>query len=174
VSAGAAPPRPERVRTARLVLQEVSVAEAAELVDGRTAARDWLGGSPGEGTREGAGMVLRAAEAGYHSPGWGLYVIVRREDGAAVGGIGFHGPPADGSVEIGFDLVSPGRGHGYATESLGALADTALHRPGVDRVVATAARTNEPSQRVMLRAGFTLVGPDDLGSLLTYELTLPR
>ncbi|MCD0485188.1 GNAT family N-acetyltransferase [Streptacidiphilus sp. ASG 303] len=163
------PAAPHALATERLVLHEVLPAEAAELVAGRTCGREWLGGTPGAGTREAAGLLTLAAEAGCHAPRWALYRITRRHDGVSVGGIGFHGPPADGGAEIGFDLAPGARGRGYATEALRALGAWALDQPGVHRVTATAARANRPSQRVMDRAGFTRTA--DVDGMHAYELT---
>ncbi|MFH9548456.1 GNAT family N-acetyltransferase [Streptomyces sp. NPDC051445] len=140
--------------TDRLRLREVLPAEALELREGRPGGLDWLGGTPGEGSREAAGLLAAAHAAGLHRPGWGMYALVRTEDGRVVGGMGFHGPPADGSVEIGFDLHPDARGRGYATEALAALSRRALDDRGVDTVVATTTPANTPSQRVMERAGF--------------------
>ncbi|MFJ3306322.1 GNAT family N-acetyltransferase [Streptomyces sp. NPDC086549] len=155
--------------TDRLRLREVLPAEALELREGRTAGLDWLGGAPGEGSREAAGMLAGAHAAGLHRPGWGMYVLVRGEDGLVVGGMGFHGPPEDGSVEIGFDLHPDARGRGYATEALATLARWALDDTGVDTVIATTTPENTPSQRVMERAGFAR-RPDHEGQFV-YALT---
>ncbi|MGW3095084.1 GNAT family N-acetyltransferase [Streptomyces sp. NPDC001102] len=143
-----------RIESDRLRLREVTPAEAAELRAGRDAGFTWLGGDPGDGSREAAGMLVRAHEAGLHRPGWGMYVLIRAEDGRAVGGMGFHGPSDQGSAEIGFDLHPEARGHGYATEALITLSRWALTDPGTDTVIATTTPDNTPSQRVMERAGF--------------------
>ncbi|CAM5704715.1 hypothetical protein STENM327S_08419 [Streptomyces tendae] len=56
-------------------------------------------------------MLLKSYENGVHRPVWGLLVLVRREDGRAVGGIGFHGVPDEkGRVEIGYDLAEAALG----------------------------------------------------------------
>ncbi|MER7839742.1 GNAT family N-acetyltransferase [Streptomyces sp. NPDC096040] len=162
--------RPTAVlETDRLRLREVLPAEAPDLREGRPAGLDWLGGTPGEGSQEAAGLLAGAHAAGRHRPGWGMYVLVRLEDGLVVGGMGFHGPPDDGSVEIGFDLHPDARGRGYATEALAGLAHWALHQPGVDTVLATTTPDNLPSRRVMERAGFAR-RPDREG-VLVYALT---
>lgn len=124
----------------RLRLREQSPAAAAVLAEGGTAGLDWLDGSPGSGTQIAAKMVAMATEAGAFLPGWGLYVIERTTDGAALGGIGFHGPPSDGSVEIGYDLTESARGsrlgHGRGGRPRALVARTARcahgaghHRP---------------------------------------------
>ncbi|MFE7931074.1 GNAT family N-acetyltransferase [Streptomyces sp. NPDC057456] len=155
--------------TDRLRLREVLPAEALELREGRPGGLDWLGGAPGEGSREAAGLLADAHAAGSHRPGWGMYVLVRGEDGLVVGAMGFQGPPTGGHVEIGFDLHPDARGRGYATEALAALARRALDDTGVDTVIATTTHTNTSSQRVMERAGFTR-RPDRDGQLV-YTLT---
>ncbi|MCX4553685.1 GNAT family N-acetyltransferase [Streptomyces sp. NBC_01387] len=153
----------------RLRLREQSPAAAAVLAEGGTAGLDWLDGSPGSGTQIAAKMVAMATEAGAFLPGWGLYVIERTTDGAALGGIGFHGPPSDGSVEIGYDLTESARGAGWATDAVVALAHWSLELPGVHTVLATTDPGNLPSQRVLTRAGFTRRA--DLDGLWAYELT---
>jgi RimJ/RimL family protein N-acetyltransferase len=134
----------------RVSLRALTEAEVRDLAAGGDGGLDWLGGSPHEGTRE-------AARGFAGDPDWGIFAIVRLADGLAIGGIGFHGPPVDGSVEIGFDLVPEARGEGYATEALGMLSASALER--VDAVVCTTETDNTASRRVMERAGFTRVSP---------------
>ncbi len=152
-------------------LRELLPEEAGELKAGGDAGLEWLGGAPGEGTLAAAGMLAGVAAAGLHQPGWGIYALVLAEDEVAVGGTGFHGGPDDGQVEIGFDLVEPARGHGYATAALGALARWALAQPGVDRVIATTTPDNLPSQHVMERAEFTRM--PDADGLFVYQLVQP-
>ncbi|CAM5705112.1 hypothetical protein SALBM311S_06254 [Streptomyces alboniger] len=73
--------------------------------------------------------MMKAYEAGIHRPEFGLFVLVRRSDGRAVGGLGFHSAPdEEGRAEIGYDLVPGARGNGYITEALHALAQWALAR----------------------------------------------
>ncbi|GHB36483.1 acetyltransferase [Streptomyces viridiviolaceus] len=153
----------------RLTLQGVTPAGAADLAAGGDGGFLWVDGGPYEGTREAAGMLLKAYEAGVHRPEWGVFALVRREDGHAVGGIGFHGAPdGEGRVEVGYDLAETARGHGYATEALRALASWALARQEVTSVFATTEPGNVASQRVIERAGFSRVSEDD--ERFAYEL----
>ncbi|MFD7459020.1 MULTISPECIES: GNAT family N-acetyltransferase [unclassified Streptomyces] len=158
----------------RLTLEGVTPAAAADLAAGGDGGFDWVEGGPYEGTREAAAMTLKAYETGVHRPEFGLFVLVRKEDERAVGGMGFHGPPEeDGRTEIGYDLAPSARGNGYATEALRALAAWALARPDVRSLFATVERANVPSQRVVARAGFRPVEVADVapgGELLAYEL----
>ncbi|MFD5802433.1 GNAT family N-acetyltransferase [Streptomyces sp. NPDC127020] len=157
----------------RLTLQGVTPAAATDLAAGGDGGFEWVGSGPFQGTRDAAGMLLKAYEAGAHRPEWGVFVLVRTEDGRAVGGMGFHGPPdEDGRVEVGYDLAEAARGHGYATEALRALSAWALARDEVTSVFAATEPANVASQAVITRAGFTLVAGDegqDEGQL-AYEL----
>ncbi|MFC9059705.1 GNAT family N-acetyltransferase [Streptomyces sp. NPDC057074] len=153
----------------RLTLQGVTPAAATDLAAGGDGGLEWVGGGPFQGTRDAAGMLLKAYEGGVHRPEWGVFALVRREDGLAVGGMGFHGPPdEDGRVEIGYDLAEAARGHGYATEALRALSAWALAREEVTSVFATTEPANVASQAVITRAGFTRVAGDE--GQLAYEL----
>jgi RimJ/RimL family protein N-acetyltransferase len=70
-------------------------------------------------------------------------------------GVGFFGPPDEtGTVMVGYGLVEPARGHGYATEALQALVAYTAQQPAAKRVVADTEKDNAPSQRVLEKAGF--------------------
>ncbi|MEU3842008.1 GNAT family N-acetyltransferase [Streptomyces sp. NPDC028635] len=157
------------ITTERLTLTGVRPASARDLNLGGDGGFTWNEDGPYEGTRDAAGMVAQAYAAGVHRPEFGMFVLVRREDGLAVGGMGFHGTPdEDGRVEVGYDLVPSARGRGYATEALRALAHWALERGDVRVVFATVDRDNKPSRAVITRAGFTQVSDD--GAQLAYVL----
>ncbi|MCS0600434.1 GNAT family N-acetyltransferase [Streptomyces sp. LP11] len=156
----------------RLTLTGLRPAVARDLRLGGDGGLDWPAGGPYDGTREAAGLLVKAYEAGVHRPEFGVFALVRHADGRAIGGIGFHGAPdEDGRVEIGYDLVPDARGQGYATEALRALAAWALAREDVTSVFATVERDNAPSHAVVTRAGFRLVSEaGDGGAELAYEL----
>ncbi|MCX5246905.1 GNAT family N-acetyltransferase [Streptomyces sp. NBC_00201] len=153
----------------RLTLQGITPAAARDLVAGGDGGFEWIDGGPFDGTREASGFLLKAYEGGVHRPEFGVFALVRREDGRAIGGIGFHGAPdEEGRAEIGYDLVEGGRGNGYATEALRALSQWALARDDVRTLFATVERDNLPSQAVVTRAGFRKVSEVEEG--LAYEL----
>ena len=151
-------------RSERIELRVITPASAAELAgeigDGGFV---WAPGGPYGGTRDACRMIVKAAEGGVYQPGWGAFAIVRLEDGAAIGGVGFHGPPDAGSVEIGYDLAESARGRGFATEAVRLLTAHALAVPGVTRVLAHTDPANTASQAVLLRAGFVRDGDNEDG-----------
>jgi [ribosomal protein S5]-alanine N-acetyltransferase len=97
--------------------------------------------------------------------GFGPWVAVSREDGAVVMSGGFLGKPADGSIELGYGTEPEFRNRGFATEAARALAEWGLVQPGVERVVSRCDPANEPSARVLEKAGFVRSGEAD-GMLL--------
>ncbi|MFH8410656.1 GNAT family N-acetyltransferase [Streptomyces sp. NPDC018019] len=151
---------PLALAAGRVVLRPVLPTAAARLAagdgrDDRPGGPVWAGGRPPESTAACAGTVAGAA----HRPGWGLFTIVRADDGTAVGSICFHGPPdGEGAVEIGYALCPAARGAGWATEATRLLADWASGRPEVRTVRAVTEPVNVPSQRVLERAGFVRSG----------------
>jgi RimJ/RimL family protein N-acetyltransferase len=105
---------------------------------------------------------------------WCVRAMVRRDDGAAVGHCGFHGPPAViGRAEIGFTVFSAYRRRGYATEAAAALIAWAYAK-GAHRVLAGVAAMNRPSLALVGRLGFRHMGLriDDIdGEELLFEAT---
>ncbi|MFF9626307.1 GNAT family N-acetyltransferase [Streptomyces griseosporeus] len=146
----------------RVTLYGVTPAAARDLAAGGDGGFDWVEDGPFDGTRDAAGMVVKAYEAGVLRPEWGMFVLVRNEDQLAVGGIGFHGAPDDEArAEVGYDLAPSARGHGYATEALRALSDWALARDDVRTLLAVIDDGNTPSQGVVTRAGYTRATTDE-------------
>jgi [ribosomal protein S5]-alanine N-acetyltransferase len=94
--------------------------------------------------------------------GWfGWYALAASEGSAApvlVGSGGFMGPPKNGTVDIGYSVLTQFQGQGFATEMVGALLRWALRQPGVVRVAAQTEWANPASVRVLTKVGFIPVG----------------
>jgi RimJ/RimL family protein N-acetyltransferase len=99
---------------------------------------------------------------------YGYYQILLA--GEVVGGIGFHGPPRDGLVEVGYGVVPGARRQGVASEALRAVLDVAAGLEPVKRVCGRTTPDNFASQRVMVSAGMQLVGRDP--EFLHYEVDI--
>jgi len=158
------------VETARLILHPIDEAEGSRIRDRQPSAEDgWADGYPFEGDLAAVDGFLRASEQHGEQRPFGYYQIVRQSDRLAIGGMGFIGPPADGTVEVGYGLLASSRGHGYAAEALVALIAIAAEH-GVVRIRADTTRDNIASQRTLEHAGFDEVAADD--ELCHYELRL--
>ena len=89
----------------------------------------------------------------YAQYGFGLWAVVRKDDGLVLGDCGLVMQPVEGqpTIEIGYHLKRRVWGHGYATEAALACRDYAfavLHAP---RVVSIVHPQNMPSRRVAER-----------------------
>ncbi|MGW0392171.1 GNAT family N-acetyltransferase [Streptomyces sp. NPDC003042] len=147
------------LRTARLTLRELTPAQVAVLLDENATSDEWVADYPLPSSKYPAmGFGRRTADQMRH--GFGMYHLVRDSDGLVIGEMGFHQPPNDGVVEVGFGLPESCRGAGYATEALAELTRWAFTQTGVDQVVARTLDSNVPSQGVLTRTGFKHVGRD--------------
>jgi RimJ/RimL family protein N-acetyltransferase len=132
---------------------------------------DWPGWWPDDADRAHLARWRDRAAAGTCNVAWGPRALVDTHR-HMVGHVGFHLPPRplaaalddptfDGqrepatgdAVEIGYTIFPNQRGHGYATEAVAALLDWAARSSEVRVVLATVARGNDASVRVLERVG---------------------
>lgn len=153
--------------TARLSLHAIDGPEARRIRDRAPRSGDaWAADYPFEGDLAAISSFLRATEQNGEQRPFGYYQIRRQSDGMAIGGVGFKGTPDGGVVEIGYGLAPSARGHGYATEALGALVQIAAGL-GVTTIRADTDPDNVASQRTLEHAGFHQVDADS--DLCHYE-----
>lgn len=153
----------------QLALRLLSRAEAERVAAGRPAVGDppWAEGYPLDGdVRACVAYASRMGETEESDP-FGYYQLTL--GGEAVGGAGFHGPPAGGVAEIGYGVVPSARGQGIATAAVLELLEVAA-RLGATRVVGRTTAENLASQRVMLAAGMRHTGCQ--GGWLCFEVDL--
>ncbi|MGK5728590.1 GNAT family N-acetyltransferase [Streptomyces sp. URMC 124] len=158
------------LETARLTLHPMSPAEAERLLAGEPDdSTRWAPGYPADGDVAGAERFLSVCASSGDPQPFGAYEIRRREDGLAIGGLGFHGPAdPDGRVTIGYGLIPSAQGQGYASESLRALLEFARAR-GITCVHGDTDHDNVASQHVMTAVGMQLVAEDE--RLKYYAIT---
>ena len=115
----------------------------------------------------------RLAE-GPEQAGWWLHFVVLAagEDGRTlIGSAGYKGPPSpDGTVEVGYGIVTDYRRRGYASEVTRALVARAFAEPGVLRVVAETLPELVASIGVLRKCGFTLQGKGSEPGVIRFEL----
>ena len=122
-------------------------------------------------------LFARMLEADPGPDGWGLWYVLQRGANLLIGSAGFKGrPAADGRVEIGYSILAPWQGRGYATEAVQALIGWAFADRRVGRVVAETSSDLTPSIRVLEKCGFRRASPAAIGSgaegrALTFELS---
>jgi RimJ/RimL family protein N-acetyltransferase len=140
---------------------------------GATVPPDW---SPGEYDREAIEFFKARLEENPDAVGWySWYAILRpSENNAAtlVGAGGYFGPPkSDGTLEVGYSVVSSFRGKGLARELLDALVANAFADTRVTQIIAHTTPMNVASWRVLERCGFLMVGPGPGQGTIKYVLT---
>jgi ribosomal-protein-alanine N-acetyltransferase len=92
------------------------------------------------------------------------------------------GDHARGVAEIGYSVLAPHRGSGYASEAALAIVDAAFERAGLRRVDACCVPANEASRRLLVRLGFAEPKIQRAGAIvrgrpvdvLVFELTRER
>ncbi len=91
--------------------------------------------------------------------GFGFWAVIEKSSGEFLGWFHFRSPegsPPD-EIELGYRLRKAAWGKGYGTEGSRALIRKGFTELGVRRVVASTYQDNVASQRVMEKAGLTLV-----------------
>jgi len=170
-----APAAPTNVLTTdRIHLRELSPAQVTgllEVLDGGAPPDGYVQNYPLTGTGFGArNFQTRTPEELRF--GFGMYLVSAQPDGLAFGDLGFHRPPREGVVEIGFGLAESARGQGYATAAVAELTRWAFTQSGVRRVVARTTSDNAGARGVLERVGFRLERTEE--NVLHYAYQLGR
>ena len=134
-----------QIQTPRLTLEPISPLLAAAIVAGRQEpAGSW---HPQYPLGEELDPLRSLADDPEPDPIFTMYLIRRKSDHLAIGGLGFFGPPGDlGEVDLGYGLVPAARGAGLATEAvLAAVQAAASH--GARTIRADTDNANDASQR---------------------------
>ena len=91
-----------------------------------------------------------------------------------VGTAGYKGPPdALGVVEVGYGVVAEFQRRGLATEFVHGLVGAAFARPEVTLVIAETLPELIPSQGVLKKCGFTLMGGGSDPGVIRFALPRP-
>ena len=107
--------------------------------------------------------------------GWWLHFVILREDRSRrtlIGSAGYKGPPSsDGTVEVGYGIVSEYQRQGYASEALRGLLSHAFSFPAVTRAIAETLPSLIPSIGVLKKTGFRLIDESSEPGVIRFELT---
>ena len=154
------------LKTARLLLRELTAAEARAIVEGvRDVPARWADGFPIEQTTLHACRYV--LDNPHVPPGLGTYVFQRLEEGDLIGELVFlHGvDPAPSMVDIAYSLVPGARGAGYGSEAVARLTTWAVESGAAATVRASVEHHNHASKRVLSACGFVFVRPSALDEL---------
>jgi len=158
-----------------VLLRPIARAVAAALLDGHhPAGMHFADGYPSRFSLEVMDLLAgpRAVEVG---PDFHSWFVVRRDDDAIVGEMGYGFDAETSTATVGYSIVEPSWGRGYATDGLRALVAHLRSEPRVQRVLANTLAGHGASRRVMEKAGMQFVderlGEEDgeLVELVVYE-----
>jgi RimJ/RimL family protein N-acetyltransferase len=119
-------------------------------------------------------MLERLARAPDQA-GWWMYFAIHAESGSSrtlIGSAGYKGPPdAEGTVEIGYGVVSDRRRRGLASEAARGLIARAFALDAVRRVLGETLPELAGSIAVLERCGFRGIGAGSEPGVIRFELT---
>lgn len=154
----------EVLRTERLDLLPLPLDFCRAIVNGdRTLAARILGYDVGEWPEGGELRLafpayVAALERDPSAAGWQGRAIVVRGGASVAGSVNLKGRPQNGRAEVGYGLLAPYRGRGYAREAARATVARAFADPATAEVVAVIERANAPSVRVAEAIGMRRTG----------------
>lgn len=167
--------------TERLTLVPATVATVQAALDGPDALAATLGavvpaGWPPQFVDAPAlEFILARLDAGLEQAAWWMYFVLLPRDGASptlVGSAGYKGPPsADGTVELGYGIVSEYQRRGFASEATRGMVARAFRFPAVRRVIAETLPELTPSIGVLQKCGFRLIGEGSEPGVIRFEIT---
>ncbi len=142
-----------RIETERLALRGLRHddidAFAAMFADERVYR--WFGGAPVD--RAGAWKAMAMHLGHWALRGYGQWAVVERLTGAFVGRAGLWYPQGWPGLEVGWAVLPPYWGNGYATEAGRASVDWAFDHLGAREVISVTLPHNAASRRVMEKVG---------------------
>ena len=165
------------IDTERLRLVTLAAHDIDALLGGSSELRGivipsaWLRNNPDE-----RAMLLYFAGRIRSSPElapWRLRLMVCRADATMIGHVGFHDPPTDGRLELGYTVLEPHRRRGYASEAVTALMSAAASDHDVHRFRLAISPDNQPSLAMARNLGFDHVG-DQIDEVDGLELLFER
>ncbi|WP_026575647.1 GNAT family N-acetyltransferase [Bacillus sp. UNC438CL73TsuS30] len=105
--------------------------------------------------------------------GWGVWLVINRENNTIIGDIGFKGKPnSENTVEVGYGIIPSAQNKGYATEAVNEIIKWAFTNVDVDKVVAECLHDNIPSIKVLEKLNMNKIGT--VNDMLKWELKKVR
>ena len=167
--------------TERLELVPATVELTRAALDGAIALGAGLGASVPPGwppeylDQTSLEFTLDRLAEGPEQVGWWLHFVVLKSGDAGrtvIGSGGYKGrPSADGTVEVGYGIVTEHRRRGYASEVVRGLLAHAFAVSEVRRVIAETLPELSPSIGVLCKCGFRLIGQGSEPGVIRFELT---
>ncbi len=144
------------LETERLNLRELNVEDAAFVLQ-LVNEPEWLRfiGDRGVHTLDAAtGYILNSFLGMYARLGFGMWLVERKEDGAAIGICGLIKRDALEDIDLGFAFLAGYRRKGYAFEATTATTAYAKNTLSLGRILAIVSPDNDASRSLLAKLGF--------------------
>jgi RimJ/RimL family protein N-acetyltransferase len=105
---------------------------------------------------------------------WGTRLFIGDAPAELVGWGGFKGPPADGVVELGYEIAESRQGRGLATAAVEVMLGEAFRDERVESVIAHTLAERNASNRVLEKTGFALAGETEEDGLKVWRFERGR
>ncbi len=105
---------------------------------------------------------------------WTQIAVADTTTDALLGDMGWHLSEDGREVELGITLAREAHGKGHATRALRSAVAEVFRLSDAERAVGYADLRNEPSRRLLRRAGFTSLGEQDYKGLREEAFEFPR
>ena len=157
----------ENIYTDRLVLIPYTKKIATGILGGNYQELFNLGISFDEGWPDAIELetvpkILKNLELVNKPTGFESWMIVVKQGMKIIGSTGFKGVPNDeGSIDIGYGIISQAQKKGYAIEAVTALAKWAFSKPEVKMITARCVLNNMNSARLLGKMKFIEISRDD-------------
>ena len=167
------------VETDRLILRRITREEGGQLLRGeKPDSLVFAEGYPGAFSLE--VMDLFVGERSADTRGFDPWFIIRKESHDVIGEIGSSTAMGPARPTVGYDIVEPLWGQGYASETLQGLLTYLFSVPGVEAVEADTFDDHIASRRVMEKAGMVQFDTrkqevdGETKTLVFYEIWAPE
>lgn len=145
------------IESPRLWLEPLRATHAAELFDGLQEPElyRWISMDKPESVEDLAAhwRMLEGRRSPDGQFAWPIWVLRRKADGRCLGRLDAEIDAQLNAPNLGYYLLRPAWGQGYASEAVQATT-AALRERGVRRIVSTVTVGNQASARVLQKAGF--------------------
>ncbi len=152
--------------TDRLVLHKLSVADAPFIV-ALVNTPGWLQYIGDRGIKniaDAENYIITGPMASYTKNGFGLYLVRLKSTAAPIGMCGIIKRDSLEHEDIGFALLPPYTGKGYAFEAAAAVLQYAREALGLKKILAITLAANQPSVNLLTKLGLVfqkmIISPD--------------
>lgn len=148
------------LETERLVLRRMTADDAPFILEllNEPSFLEFIGDKKVRTVEDAAAYIENGPVAMYARVGHGMWLALRKEDGAPIGMCGLIKRDTLPDVDVGYALVPRFWGMGYANEAVAATLAYGRGTMGMGRIVAITSLHNDASRRVLERCGFRLEG----------------